>query len=55
MHCDDDQIVPIADASLLAIKLVKHCKLKVYKGLPYGMANTHADMINRELLAFIEG
>jgi non-heme chloroperoxidase len=55
MHGDDDQIVPIADASLKAIKLLKHGSLKVYPGFPHGMCTTHADVINADLLAFIQG
>jgi len=55
MHGDDDQIVPIADSAHLAIKLVKHGTLKVYPGLPHGMATTHAEVINADLLAFIKG
>ncbi|TIT76470.1 MAG: alpha/beta hydrolase [Mesorhizobium sp.] len=54
MHGDDDQIVPIADSALLAIKLLKKGELKVYKGLPHGMATTHADVINADLLAFFK-
>ena len=54
MHGDDDQIVPIADSALLAFKLVKHGALKVYPGLPHGMATTHADVINADLLAFFK-
>ena len=38
MHGDDDQIVPIADSAHLAIKLVKKGTLKIYPGLPHGMA-----------------
>jgi non-heme chloroperoxidase len=53
MHGDDDQIVPIADSALLAIKLLKHGSLKVYSGLPHGMCTTHADTINADLLEFI--
>ena len=55
MHGDDDQIVPIADSAELAIKLVKHGTLKVYKGYPHGMATTEAETINKDLLAFING
>ncbi|RWM96907.1 MAG: alpha/beta hydrolase [Mesorhizobium sp.] len=54
MHGDDDQIVPIADSALLAIKLLKKGELKVYKGLPHGMATTHAEVINADLLAFFQ-
>jgi non-heme chloroperoxidase len=52
MHGDDDQIVPIADSALLGIKLLRRGELKIYPGLPHGMATTHADLINRDLLTF---
>jgi non-heme chloroperoxidase len=55
MHGDDDQIVPIADAALKSIKLLKNGTLKVYKGLPHGMLTTHAEVINPDLLAFVKG
>ena len=53
MHGDDDQIVPIADSAPLAAKLVKKSTLKIYPGLPHGMCTTHADIVNRDLLAWI--
>jgi non-heme chloroperoxidase len=52
LHGADDQIVPIADSAELAIKLVKKGTLKVYPGLSHGMASTHPDLINADLLAF---
>ena len=52
MHGEDDQIVPIGDSAQLAIKLVKRGTLKTYLGLPHGMASTHPDIINADLLAF---
>jgi non-heme chloroperoxidase len=55
LHGDDDQVVPIADSALLSAKLVKKGTLKIYSGFPHGMATTHADVINRDLLAFIKG
>jgi non-heme chloroperoxidase len=55
LHGDDDQIVPIADSALLSAKLVKNGTLKVYPGYPHGMCTTHADVINADLLAFIQG
>ncbi len=55
MHGEDDQIVPIADSALLSIKLVKDSTLKIYPHLPHGMAATHPDIINADLLAFIKG
>jgi non-heme chloroperoxidase len=53
MHGDDDQVVPIADSAEITIKLLQNGKLKVYPGFPHGMATTHADVINADLLAFI--
>ena len=55
MHGDDDQVVPIADAALLSVKLLRQGSLKVYEGYPHGMLTTHADVLNADLLAFIEG
>ncbi|HEY4066267.1 MAG TPA: alpha/beta hydrolase [Burkholderiaceae bacterium] len=54
MHGDDDQIVPIADSALIAIKLLKQGTLKVYPGLPHGMPATHPQLINPDLLAFFK-
>ena len=54
MHGDDDQVVPIADTALLSSKIVKDATLKVYKGFPHGMCQTHKDEINADLLAFIQ-
>lgn len=54
MHGDDDQIVPIAASALLAVKALKKGELKVYSGFPHGMATTHADIINKDLLAFFK-
>ena len=54
MHGDDDQVVPIADSAELSIKLVKNGTLKIYPGFPHGMCTTHADVINPDLLAWIE-
>jgi non-heme chloroperoxidase len=54
MHGDDDQIVPFADSAPLSSKLLPKGTLKVYPGLPHGMATTHADIINADLLAFFK-
>ena len=55
LHGDDDQVVPIAESSVLAAKLLPNASLKVYPGLPHGMCTTHPDTINPDLLAFIKG
>jgi non-heme chloroperoxidase len=55
MHGDDDQIVPIAASAFLSVTLLKNGTLKVYEKFPHGMCTTHADVINPDLLAFIQG
>jgi non-heme chloroperoxidase len=55
MHGDDDQIVPIGAAGLMSAKILKNSTLKVYPGFPHGMATTHADRIDADVLAFIKG
>jgi len=55
MHGTDDQVVPIADSAEIGITLLKHGTLKTYEGYPHGMCTTHADVINPDLLAWIEG
>ncbi len=51
---DADQIVPIDDSGRLSAKLVKNGTLKVIPGAPHGLCTTHADVINEELLAFLQ-
>ena len=55
MHGDDDQIVPIDNSARLAIDLLSNGELKVYQDLSHGMATVNADVINADLLAFIQG
>ena len=55
VHGDDDQIVPIAASAQLSSKLVKSATLKVYKGAPHGLTDTHKAQLNEDLLAFIRG
>jgi non-heme chloroperoxidase len=54
MHGDDDQVVPIADSAMKAVKLLKNGTLKVYKGYSHGMLTVNADVLNPDLLAFIK-
>jgi non-heme chloroperoxidase len=54
LHGDDDQVVPLADSAPLSAALVKGSQLKIYPGYPHGMLTTHADVINADLLAFIQ-
>ena len=54
IHGDDDQIVPIGSTSLRTAKLVKNATLKIYAGAPHGLAYTHKDQLNADLLAFLK-
>ena len=53
IHGDDDQIVPIGASADASSKLVKNATLKVYPGGPHGLAVTHNDELNADLLAFL--
>ncbi|MGN6376543.1 MAG: alpha/beta fold hydrolase [Sphingomonas sp.] len=55
MHGEDDQIVPFATTGKLSAGIVPNAELKSYPGYPHGMPTTHADRINADLLAFIQG
>jgi non-heme chloroperoxidase len=54
MHGEDDQIVPFADAGPLSAKLLKKASTKFYPGFPHGMPTTHAEVINEDLLKFLQ-
>ncbi|MCW2318497.1 non-heme chloroperoxidase [Rhodoblastus acidophilus] len=54
LHGEDDQIVPIADAALKSIKLLKNGELKTYPGFPHGMLTVNAEVLNADLLAFVK-
>ena len=55
MHGDDDQVVPVAVTALQSAKIIENAVLKVYPGYPHGMPQTHKDVINADLLAFVQG
>jgi non-heme chloroperoxidase len=55
IHSEDDQIVPYANSGPLSAKLLKNGTLKTYHDLPHGCHSTHPELINADLLAFIEG
>ncbi|MFZ3041673.1 MAG: alpha/beta hydrolase [Thiobacillus sp.] len=54
IHGGDDQIVPIGAAALSSAKLVRNATLKIYPGAPHGLADTHKDQLNADLLAFLK-
>jgi len=51
---DADQIVPIDDSGRLTAKIVKNATLKVVADAPHGLCTTHADVVNQELLGFLQ-
>ena len=53
VHGDDDQIVPIGASAMKWSKLIKDATLKVYPGAQHGLATTHKDQFNADLLEFI--
>ncbi len=53
IHSEDDQIVPYADSAPLAAKLLQKGRLITYKDLPHGCCQTHPDIVNADVLAFI--
>ncbi|MCX4512277.1 alpha/beta hydrolase [Streptomyces sp. NBC_01619] len=53
-HGTDDQIVPYADAGPLSAERLKDSTLKSYEGLPHGMLSTHPEVLNPDLLAFLQ-
>jgi non-heme chloroperoxidase len=46
--------VPIGAAALRSAKLVKNATLKIYAGAPHGLAYTHKEQLNSDLLTFLE-
>lgn len=55
IHGDDDQIVPIGASALQSAKLIKNTTLKIYPGAPHGLVETHKNLLNTDLLAFLRG
>ena len=54
MHSEDDQIVPYVASGPKSAELLANGTLKTYKDFPHGMPTTQADVINADLLEFIQ-
>ena len=39
----------------MSLKLLKDGRLVTYKDLPHGLCQTHPDIVNADMLAFIRG
>lgn len=55
IHSEDDQIVPYADSGPLTAKLLRNSTFLSYKDLPHGLCQTHPEIVNPAMLAFIRG
>ncbi|MDZ4803560.1 MAG: alpha/beta hydrolase [Candidatus Eisenbacteria bacterium] len=55
VHGEDDQVVPIGASARRSAELIKGSILKVYPGAPHGLADTHKDQLNADLLTFLKG
>jgi non-heme chloroperoxidase len=55
LHGEDDQVVPFPTTGKLSAGIVPGAVLKSYPGFPHGMPTTNADVINADLLTFIQG
>ncbi|MBD1581088.1 alpha/beta hydrolase [Pseudoalteromonas sp. S16_S37] len=54
IHGDDDQVVPIEVSGEVSAKLIKGAKFIIYKDAPHGLADTHKDRLNQDLLNFLQ-
>ena len=54
MHSEDDQIVPYVASGPKSAELLANGTLKTYTDFPHGMPTTHADVINADLLEFLQ-
>jgi len=54
VHGDADRITPLSATGTPTQTAVKSSRLVVVKGGPHGLNWTHAEEVNRELLAFVE-
>ena len=53
IHGGEDQIVPVATSARASAALVKGARLIVYPDGPHGIADTHKDRLNQDLLDFL--
>ncbi|MCD6060577.1 MAG: alpha/beta hydrolase fold protein, partial [Moraxellaceae bacterium] len=53
IHGEADRIVPLAASARRLHEALPGSRLAVIEGAPHGLIWTHADEVNRELLAFL--
>ena len=47
--------MPYKNAGVLQAEILPRATLKIYKGFSHGMLTVNADVLNRDLLAFVRG
>lgn len=52
IHGDDDQIVPMATSGQASARILPKAIFRMYEGAPHGVAVTHREMLNADLLEF---
>lgn len=53
IHGDEDQIVPFEVGGKTSSGMIDGAILKVYEGAPHGLADTHKEQLNNDLLDFL--
>ena len=51
---DDDQVVPYKNAAVIQAQLLPNATSKIYEGYSHGMLTVNADVLNADILAFIQ-
>ncbi len=54
LHGDYDQVVPYKNDAVLQAELLPDATLKIYEGYSHGMLTVNADVLNADILAFIQ-
>lgn len=55
VHGDSDRIVPIAISGAMSATSIKDSQYEVLVGAPHGFSATHADQLNKLMIAFLNG
>ena len=53
IHGDEDRTLPLRSTAIPLARSIEGARLVVLEGAPHGLIWTHADEVNKELLAFI--
>ena len=54
IHGGDDQIVPVDTSARATAALIRGARLIIYPDGPHGIADTHKDLLNEDLLEFLQ-